>query len=142
MDNTEKQNDNHMALAFEKYARSVIRRAAIDYERTKKKNSNAIPFSCLWEGQVDTQLQVSDTYLHESRFEFMVNGETVRITDERVADALTTLTEKEREIILMYYVFSQKDRAISEATGLNRRTVNATRLNAVEKLRKCLHKDT
>lgn len=135
MDKMDKQSDSHLVQAFKKFARSTIERAAIDYERSKQRNSDAIPFSNLWEGYVEDKLQLSDAYLYETRFEYPVFGEIIYITDAELADALNSLSEHQRNIILMYYFLGMTDKAISEAIQVKRRTVNATRLMAVEKLK-------
>ena len=65
-------------------------------------------------------------------------GETVLAIDDRLAKALSAITEKERNIILMYWFLDMADRDIADHMGIARRTVNTHRQRAYRLLKKLM----
>ena len=72
---------------------------------------------------------------------FPVDGDVILIKDDRLADALTTLPKRFRDILLMYWFLEQADREIGERLSLSRKTVNNRRQQAYELLRKLMGGD-
>ena len=60
------------------------------------------------------------------------------IKDDRLADALTTLPQRFRDILLMYWFLELADREIGEKLNLSRRTVNNRRLRAYAMLKELM----
>ena len=72
---------------------------------------------------------------------FPVDGDVIFIKDDRLADALTTLPKRFRDILLMYWFLELADREIGERLSLSRKTVNNRRQQAYELLRKLMGGD-
>ena len=72
---------------------------------------------------------------------FPVDGDVILIKDDRLADALTTLPKRFRDILLMYWFLELADREIGERLSLSRRTVNNRRQQAYDLLRKLMGGD-
>ena len=48
---------------------------------------------------------------------FQIGNETVLVKDDRLAEALSAIPEKERNIILMYWFLDMADRDIADPSG-------------------------
>ena len=98
---------------FDRLCRMVLRGEAIDYDnhiawRSKHETS----LSWLSESQ-EGQLGVLDEYSCE-RFCFQVQGYTIPIRSEILANALVKLSEKKRDIILLAYFLDMTDQEIAD----------------------------
>ena len=69
---------------------------------------------------------------------FQIGNETVLVKDDRLAEALSAIPEKERNIILMYWFLDMADRDIADHMGIARRTVNTHRQRAYRLLKKLM----
>ena len=65
----------------------------------------------------------------------------ILIKDDRLANALTALPQRSRDILLMYWFLELADREIGERLSLSRRTVNNRRQQAYELLKKLMGGD-
>ena len=65
----------------------------------------------------------------------------ILIKDDRLADALTALPQRVRDILLMYWFLELADREIGERLSLSRRTVNNRRQQAYELLKRLMGGD-
>ena len=98
---------------FDRLCRMVLRGEGIDYDnhivwRSKHETS----LSWLSESQ-EGQLGVLDEYPCE-RFCFQVQGYTIPIRSEILANALVKLSEKKRDIILLAYFLDMTDQEIAD----------------------------
>lgn len=66
---------------------------------------------------------------------FIVQGYPVTVHDEPLAKALAALPGEKRDIVLMSYFLSMKDREIAEQLHTPRSTVQYRRANALKKLK-------
>lgn len=77
------------------------------------------------------KLGTSDTYHLYHRF-YKVLSMDVEVTDCQIAEALDTLSNRKRNIILMFYYLEMSDAEIAKELGLNRSTVYRNRHSALE----------
>lgn len=91
--------------------------------------------------------QLSEKQLQEFRTEdrypsdvicFEVGRHCVSVQDERLADALSQLSEEKRDIILLAYFLDMNDREIGEKLAMVRRTVQRRRTSTLCELKKRL----
>ena len=66
---------------------------------------------------------------------FHVQGKQVDVTDLELGQALSRLTPKKRDILLMYYFWKMSDAKIAEMLGIGKSTVQWWRRNSIERLR-------
>lgn len=69
-----------------------------------------------------SQFSTIDSYPSDFHV-FTVNGSTVGVENSLLSEALRNLTDKKREIILLYYFIGMNDSEIAELLKLNRSTV-------------------
>ncbi|MEI3611437.1 RNA polymerase sigma factor [Pseudogracilibacillus sp. SO30301A] len=68
------------------------------------------------------QFATVDTYASDFQL-FTLNGFGVRVESDLLSEALRNLSEKKRDIILLYYFLDMSDMEIAELLKLNRSTV-------------------
>ena len=71
---------------------------------------------------------------------FVVKGQKVTVVSERLADALSKLSEQRRTVLLMYFFLGYTDTEVGKEYGRSRSTVNYWKLAALKQLRKELEK--
>ena len=95
-----------------------------------------IPMSDLPESAME-QLAVYDEY-PRGYISFQVGNETVYVKHDRLTEALSAISEEERNIILMYWFLDMADREIATHLGIARRTVNTHRQKGYDLLKKLM----
>ena len=122
---------------FESCLKKVVRSVVKDYykELNRRKNKE-ISFSELPDVLVD-KMAVWDEY--ESDYTaFDVCGIEVRVLDDDLAEAIKYLSEKDREILLMYFFLGMSDTEIGDRLKINRSTSFRSRKNSLEEIKKKL----
>ena len=69
---------------------------------------------------------------------FDVCGIEVRVLDDDLAEAIKYLSEKDREILLMYFFLGMSDTEIGDRLKINRSTSFRSRKNSLEEIKKKL----
>lgn len=103
--------------------------------RSKKEMS----FSDIGEYMVDRFASV-DRYPSDFSY-FELNGTAIAVESTRLGEALESLSEKRRNIVLFYYFLEMNDSEIADVMGLSRSTVNEHRHNALNLIRKFMKED-
>ena len=81
-----------------------------------------------------------DTYFAEEHHIFNVMGNDILVRDEKIAEALNSLPENRRDIILLAYFLDMNDREIAERLNLICSTVQYRRTSTLRKLKKLWRK--
>ena len=127
----------HKQHTFDSFCKKVLKHEANNGHREINRRAlMEIPMSDLPEGAME-QLAVYDEYPWEYT-SFLIGNETVLVKDDRLAEALEAIPEKERNIILMYWFLDLADRDIADQMGIARRTVNTHRQKAYRLLKKLM----
>lgn len=69
---------------------------------------------------------------------FQVHGYDIEVKDTLIAEALETLTEKKRDVILLSYFMQMSDAEIAREMNLVRSTIQEHRKRSLELLRKVM----
>lgn len=134
------RHDEHKQHTFDSFCKKVIRCEAYNaYRAIGRRQDLEIPFSQLLEEAMEA-LAAWDVYPWKYT-SFPVDGDVILIKDDRLADALTALPQRFRDILLMYWFLELADREIGERLSLSRKTVNNRRQQAYELLRKLMGGD-
>ena len=119
---------------FDCFCKKVLREEARDYIRIlKRRSEKESSFSELSESQL-TQLSRVDDYPSDYAA-FTVQGQTVSIRNERLAEAIGALQPDRREIVLLSYFLDMPDREIAERLDMVRSTVQYKRKNALKEIK-------
>ena len=73
---------------------------------------------------------------------FILGGDVILIENDLLADALNTLPQDNRDILLMYWFLEMADREIAERMNLARKTINNRRLKSYRLLKELMGGDT
>ena len=106
------------------------------YNEANKRQEREKNFSELSLPEMKQLCDLDDYFATEQIFN--VQGKEIIVADERIAKALTTLTEGKRDIVLLAYFLDMTDREIGERLNLVRNTVQYQRTTTLTELKKIL----
>ena len=137
------QFKEHIEYTFNGFCKTVLYHEALNaYRDLQRKQRHEISLEYII---TETSFEPSavDEYFQAvyKPTEFQVRGQTVVIDDERLATALSKLSPRQREIVLLYYFCGYKDMAIGKLCGYCRSTTNYQRQAALKQLRKELERE-
>lgn len=84
-----------------------------------------------------SELFTMDEYSVESHY-FQVHGYDIEVKDALIAEALQTLSEKKRNVILLSYFMEMSDAEIAREMNLVRSTIHEHRKRSLELLKKIM----
>ncbi len=125
----------HIEYAF---CKTVLRHEAINAWRDlKRKEGREISLDYLMSERY-FKPSVMDSYFEkqDKPTAFLVLGKEVIVDDERLATALSRLSELRREVLLLYYFVGYRDEAIGRLYGRCRSTINHRRNVALKQPQK------
>ena len=121
--------------AFDSFCKKILKHEARDYyDEMKRRGEREISFSELSE-QEEAQLSTTDKYFSTEQI-FSVLGRDVIVTDALIAEALKSLPERKRDIILLSYFLELSDGEIGKKLNLIRATVQYQRTSTLRQLKK------
>ena len=86
------------------------------------------------------QLTVNDNYFEESRY-FNVLGNEIVVADAILADVISKLPDKKRDVILLSYFLEMSDTDISKVLNTLRQTISKRRASTLRQLKIMLEKE-
>ncbi|HBC99322.1 MAG TPA: DNA-binding protein [Lachnoclostridium sp.] len=112
-----------------------------DYQRyISRLSKHEISFSDMGDYLV-SQFSTVDNYATDFHT-FTLNGSTIGVENDLLSEALKSLTEKKREIILLYYFMDMNDTEIAEILKLNRSTVYRHRTSGLAFIKEFMEEHT
>ena len=120
---------------YDALAKKTLVGEAKSHRRTlAKRAAREVTFSDLSESE---QLFTTDEY-ESDYFRFQVSGFDVLVKNELLAEALTALPERKRDIVLLSYFLDMSDTEIGELLNVVRTTVFRHRKSALAKIKQYL----
>lgn len=134
----------HTEYTFAAFCNVVLRNAAINaYRDLGRKQKHEVALDYLM-SETSFEPFATDNYFEQYVYEkptvFVVKGQEVIVESERLADALASLSEQRRTVLLMYFFLGYNERKIWNEYARSRSTVNYWKLAALKQLRKELEK--
>ena len=138
------QFKEHIEYTFNAFCKTVLRNAAINaYRDMKREQKREVSLDYLM-SETPFEPFTSDNYFEQYAYEkptvFVVKGQEIIIESERLAAALSKLSEQRRTVLLMYFFLGYTDTKIGNEYGRSRSTVNYWKLAALKQLRKEMEK--
>jgi RNA polymerase sigma factor (sigma-70 family) len=134
------RDETHVRYEFDSYCKKVLKFNARNYYARKKRLGECeVPFSELSEHEL-SRLSAVDEY-HFDKAVFDVQGEAVSVSNTDLAEALKTLSQEKRDIVLMSYFTGMSDGEIAERMDTARSTVQHRRASSLRELRKRLEEN-
>jgi len=135
-----RNHKEHIEHTFDSFCKKCLKRNALDLHRTiKRRGEREATFSELSASEL-SELAVTDEYITDKHL-FDVLGESVGVSDDSLAEALTALPADRREIVLMSYFFDMTDREIAARLKLAHSTVAHRRASSLRKLKKIMESE-
>jgi RNA polymerase sigma factor (sigma-70 family) len=137
-----KPNDHelHKQRAFDSFCKKVLKYEARDhYDEMKRQRSKEVSFSELSAQELE-QLATMDVYFATEKI-FNVLGNDVVVNDDAIAEALHSLTEQNRDIILLSYFLELSDGEIGKKLNMIRSTVQYRRTSTLRELKKIMKEE-
>jgi RNA polymerase sigma factor (sigma-70 family) len=126
---------------FDAFCKTVLKNEIRDiYDEIKRLRDKEISFSELSEQELE-QLSTTDKYFATEQT-FNVLDRDVIVNDESIAEALRSLPERERDIILLSYFLELSDGEIGKKLNMIRSTVQYKRTSTLRELRKFFEEET
>jgi len=100
----------------------------------KRRTAKEVLFCEMSESELDSLVTV-DKYDSEA-FQFLIDGFEISIENELLAEAIKSLPDKGRDIVLLSYFFGMNDREIGEKLHMIQQTVQYQRTSSISKIRK------
>ncbi|NLL76359.1 MAG: sigma-70 family RNA polymerase sigma factor [Clostridiales bacterium] len=120
---------------FDSFCRKILREEARDYIRhIIWRSGHEVSISELSEEQM-SQLYVLDEYPSE-QFHFQVQGFNITVKDEKLANALATLSDEKRNIVMLAYFLDMTDQEIADRLNIVRRTVQYKRASSLKEMKR------
>lgn len=133
MDAMNNSYEDHVVNVFERFGRRVIENASKDFERKRQKRSREVALPEAGE-EIPSALLHNDQYTNDGCFEFRVLKYVVYVQNEHLANALDSLPERKRNVVLLYYFLGMTDEQIGETLKTLRTTVNKIRNKSIQEL--------
>lgn len=119
--------ENAIRLQFDCLARKVIGRTVKNYNKElARRSKHEISFCEIPELELN-QLCITDEYSIEFT-SFDVFGTEVRVYDEKLCKAIKKLSERRRNVVLMFYFLELPDAEIAEILDISRNSVYRNRM--------------
>lgn len=126
--------------AFDSFCKKVLKHEARDYyDELKRQRNREVIFSDLSEKEIN-QLYTNDKYF-DTEQNFNVLGIDVIVTDDVIAEVLQSLSERKRDIILLYYFLELSDREIGDKLNMLLATVQYQRTSTLRQLKNLMKGD-
>lgn len=116
----------HIEYTFAAFCHVVLRNAAINaYRDFGRKQRREVSLDYLM-SETPFEPFAMDRYFeqYDKPTVFVVKGQEIIVTSERLADALSRLPEQRRTVLLMYFFLGYTDTKIGNEYGRSRSTVN------------------
>ena len=111
-------------------------RAKYHKKQIMKRSKNEVLFCEMSETEQLEQRTV-DTYIYDY-VSFQVLHFTIYVSDEKIATVLNMLSEKQRNVILLYYFQGFNDKEIAELYNVSRYAISSRRNRGLKKLKMLL----
>jgi len=125
---------------FDAFCKKVLKNEVRNYyDEMKRLRDKEVSFSELSETEL-AQLSTTDKYFATEQT-FNVLGHDVIVNDESIAEALRSLPERKRDIILLSYFLELSDGEIGKKLNLIRSTVQYQRTSTLRELKKIMEEE-
>ena len=127
----------HIEYAFRAFCKIDLRHEAINAWRDLKRKEERETLDYLMSERYFEPSAIDSYFEKQDRpTVFLVSGKEDIVDDERLATALSRLSESRREVMLLYYFIGYRDEAIGRLYGRYRSSINRRKNVALKQLRK------
>lgn len=140
MEQTPFEEQLRICKQFDSFCKTVLRNEANDYKREQKRlQKHEVCFSELNEKQLE-QLKIADEWIQDDWMEsaemFHIFEYDIEVKDELLCEALNSLSETKRNVILLSFFIEMKDKEIAKQLNLVPSTIFHHKTSSLQKLKK------
>ena len=140
MEQTPFEEQLRICKQFDSFCKTVLRNEANDYKREQKRlQKHEVCFSELNEKQLE-ELKVMDECIQDDWMEsaemFHILEYDIEVKDELLSEALNSLSETKRSVILLSFFVELKDNEIAKQLNLVPSTIFHHKTSSLQKLKK------
>ena len=140
MEQTPFEEQLRICKQFDSFSKTVLRNEANDYKREQKRlQKHEVCFSELNEKQLE-QLKIADEWIQDDWMEsaemFHIFEYDIEVKDELLCEALNSLSETKRNVILLSFFIEMKDKEIAKQLNLVPSTIFHHKTSSLQKLKK------
>lgn len=137
------KKDMGVRIAFDAFIRKCIKNFSIDYERVegKKWYNNTLFF---YDENELANCEICEDWTDELFIQkeiFVVSGIHIEVKGESIINALYSLPEEHKRIILLYFFENFTEKEVSQILNIPKSTVNAKKLKALKLLKEAISKN-
>lgn len=130
MKKSSSEQQSRIRKQFDSFCKTLLKNEMIDYERERNyRLKYEISFSELTQKEL-RQLEIMDDYIVESEM-FHVFDYDIEVKDELIGEALKSLPEKKRNVILLSFFLDMTDTEIAKYMNLVRSTIHHHRTSSL-----------
>lgn len=120
---------------FDSFCKKVLREEARDYmKQIAWRFEHEVSLSELSEEQLN-QFYILDEYPSDST-QFHVCGHSIAVHDDRLAQALSSLSDEKRDILLLAYFLGLTDKEIADRLNSVRSTIQYKRTSSLKEMKR------
>ncbi len=136
--NYTEQFKEHIEYTFAAFCKIVLRNEAINAWRDMhRQGQREISLDYLVSEHFFEPYTVDSYFVEQPEpTAFLINGKSVYVESKQLAQAIMLLSERRREIVLLYFFCGYTDVQIGQRYGLCRTTANYHKLAALKQLRR------
>ena len=140
MEQTPFEEQLRICKQFDSFCKTVLRNEANDYKREQKRlQKHEVCFSELNQEQLK-QFKIADEWMQDEWMEsaemFHIFEYDIEVKDELLCEALNSLSETKRNVILLSFFIEMKDKEIAKQLNLVPSTIFHHKTSSLQKLKK------
>ena len=131
--------EDYNEMLYEAYCKAAIDNAILKARQKKAAHGQLVSsLSDLSDAELFSLAEEWEPVLPDEPSTYHTQGQTIRVKDQKLGQALSSLLPRDREIILLYYFLGLRDEAVAKRLNMSRATVQRRREKAQEKLKMIL----
>ena len=140
MEQSSSYDEKTVRHQFDRKCKLALEGEVVDYDRHMDyRRKHEVLFSELSEGQLGNLARMGE--YEETSYFFKTCDYDVKVKGTLLAEALHTLTDRKRDVILLSYFMEMSDAAIARKMNLVRSTVHEHRTRSLELLKQIMEEN-
>lgn len=137
MEKSSSLKENAISCQFDCFCKMVLHGEMVNYHKHMEyRRKHEVSFEELSSRELSLLYTLDEYVMDQVRFEVM--GYEVEVNDILIADALQTLPDKKRDVILLSFFLEMSDAEIADHMNLVRSTIYHHRQSSLKSLRKAM----
>lgn len=133
-------NDKRIVKQFCKFCTQLLKNEIRDIYRKENKGQKYKKYLTVFRIDDTDEIGTYDNYFKDENT-FDINGDTVIVADNRIANAIRQIPKNKQDIIILSYFVELSDNEIGKRLNLTQQSVSKRHKQALRLLKKLLNKE-